>query len=328
MAAAVELRALDLVDLRRVRTADLHPLLQEETAEWLRLFGWDFRSSADLVRRYVGMQALSGYALMADTTVAGYAYFVSEESKGLIGDLYVAEEFRTGENEARLVTAAVEQLLRSPSIARVESQLMMMRAASRRHFPFPEYLRIYPRNFMVLDAGLIPGLKPGPAARKAQFESWSARRQDEAAEVIAAAYAGHVDGDVNDQYRSVWGARRFLDNIVQHPGCGAFFQPASFVVLDAWNGKACGISLTSMLSAGTGHVTQICLDPRVKGRGLGYELMRRSLLALAEAGCLKVSLTVTAANDTAVRLYERIGFRTTHRFPALVWDRAKLMSAG
>jgi ribosomal protein S18 acetylase RimI-like enzyme len=174
---------------------------------------------------------------------------------------------------------------------------------------------------MVLEAALAAGLKPGRAARKAQFDNWSARRQDEAAQVIAAAYAGHVDGNVNDQYRSVWGARRFLANIVQYPGCGTFFQPASFVALDAWSGVVCGVSLTSMLSPGSGHITQICVEPRLKGQGLGYELMRRSLLAFSEAGCRKVSLTVTAANAEAVRLYERVGFRPAHQFPALVWDR-------
>jgi ribosomal protein S18 acetylase RimI-like enzyme len=33
-----------------------------------------------------------------------------------------------------------------------------------------------------------------------------------------------------------------------------------------------------------------------------------------------VSLTVTAANQSAVALYERMGFRTLRRFQALVWE--------
>lgn len=321
MAAALDPRVLDIVDLRRISASDLDPLLERETEEWMRLFGWDFSPSADLVRRYVGLQALAGHALVAGGAVVGYVYFVSEDRKGLLGDLFVSEECRTVENETSLVRAAVEELLRNPSIRRVESQLMMLRSDGRGALPFPEYLRIYPRQFMVLEVALAAGLKPGRAARTAQFDGWSARRQDEAAQVIAAAYAGHLDGDINDQYLSVWGARRFLANIVQYPGCGTFFAPASFVALDAWSGAVCGISLTSMLSAGNGHITQICVEPRLKGQGLGYELMRRSLLAFSEAGCRKVSLTVTNANTEAVRLYERIGFRFARQFHALVWDR-------
>jgi ribosomal protein S18 acetylase RimI-like enzyme len=41
---------------------------------------------------------------------------------------------------------------------------------------------------------------------------------------------------------------------------------------------------------------------------------------LQEHGCRKVSLTVTAANNEAVTLYERMGFRTTRKFCAYVWE--------
>jgi ribosomal protein S18 acetylase RimI-like enzyme len=168
----------------------------------------------------------------------------------------------------------------------------------------------------------IAEMRPGPAARKSHIETWSPRRLGEAAEVITEAYRGHVDGDVNDQYLSLPGARRFLNNLMQYPGCGAFFQPASHVAIDVWTGRACGLSLASILSEGVGHITQICVVPALKGKGLGYELLRRSLLALAEAGCRRASLTVTASNTNAVELYQRVGFRTVHEFSALVWERA------
>jgi ribosomal protein S18 acetylase RimI-like enzyme len=67
-------------------------------------------------------------------------------------------------------------------------------------------------------------------------------------------------------------------------------------------------------------VTQICVAPAVKGQGVGYELLRRSLGVLAQSGAKTVSLTVTAANRDAVRLYERVGFRTVRRFSAFVWE--------
>jgi hypothetical protein len=131
MAAAIDPRVLELVDLRRVSVSDIDPLLTRETEEWLRLFGWDFSPSAGLVRRYVSLQALAGRALVAGGAVAGYVYFVSEDRKGMIGDLFVREEHRTAENETRLVRAALEELLRNPAIRRVESQLMMLRSDGR-----------------------------------------------------------------------------------------------------------------------------------------------------------------------------------------------------
>jgi ribosomal protein S18 acetylase RimI-like enzyme len=54
--------------------------------------------------------------------------------------------------------------------------------------------------------------------------------------------------------------------------------------------------------------------------GIGHALLRQSLITLREAGCRSASLTVTAANEDAVALYERVGFRTVKRFPAYVWE--------
>ena len=80
------------------------------------------------------------------------------------------------------------------------------------------------------------------------------------------------------------------------------------------------MSLASLLADDIGHITQLCVGPQFQGTGAGYELLRRSLAALVKAGCRRTSLTVTAANNAAVRLYERVGFETIRVFTAMVWD--------
>jgi len=139
--------------------------------------------------------------------------------------------------------------------------------------------------------------------------------------LIAAAYDGHIDSRINDQYRSPAGARRFLHNIVQYPGCGTFYRPASYAAFDALSGRMCGVSLASIVAPDTGHITQICVTPSARGTGTGHELLRNSLTTLREMGCTSASLTVTAANEDAVRLYERVGFTTVRQFTAYVWER-------
>jgi ribosomal protein S18 acetylase RimI-like enzyme len=151
-------------------------------------------------------------------------------------------------------------------------------------------------------------------------EKWSEHYQDRASQLIAAAYFGHIDSRINDQYRSPLGARRFLYNIVQYPGCGAFFRPASYAAFEAATGQLCGISLASLVAPNCGHITQICVSPSVRGTGMGHDLLCRSLTTLREMGCVSASLTVTAANEDAVSLYERMGFRTIRRFSAFVWE--------
>lgn len=319
MAAVSDSPLARIVDLRQLRAGDLDQLLDEETTVWRDSLDWDFSASASLVRRFLDMQALNGNALLVNGYAAGYCYFVSEERKGLIGDLYVMKEFAAPEHERRLLAAVVETLIKTPFIQRIESQLMMLRFGSRIDLPQRRHVRMYGRNFMEVDLSEAARLPHGYVARPVLIDNWNERRQEDAATLIANAYQGHVDSLINDQYRSAAGARRFLMNIIQYPGCGSFFQPASFVALDA-AGKLCGICLSSLVHTQVGHITQVCVSPGARGTGLGYELIRRSLETLARNGCRKASLTVTATNREAIRLYERMGFHKTRDFSAYVWE--------
>jgi ribosomal protein S18 acetylase RimI-like enzyme len=319
MAAVPEAQVPELVDLWQVRVEELDPMLEEEVLSWREQLDWDFRASAELVRRFIEVHALNGFALLAGEEAVGYSYFICEEHKGLIGDLYLREQFRTPDNERRLMEAVIDQLIHTRGVRRIESQLMLARTGQRRQLPWSGYAQTYLRNFMMYELSGAEELRPQRGER-VTYEPWSERRQEEAASLIAAAYRGHIDSQINDQYRSAEGARRFLFNIIQYPGCGTFFQPASWVALDRASGRVGGLSLTSLVAPEVGHVTQICIGPGLRGKGVGFELLRRSLVSLAESGAERASLTVTSANENAVALYETVGFRTVRKFPAFVWD--------
>jgi ribosomal protein S18 acetylase RimI-like enzyme len=309
----------ELVDLRRLASIQLDSLLDNEVRVWREELDWDFTKSAELVRRFVDLRGLTGYALMEGSEAIGYCYYVLEEQKGLIGDLYLRREFQTPENEDLLLRAALNAVISAAQVTRVEAQLILLGERGQAA-PHPEYLARFERNLMALDLKRGRALEPANVRRRIHLERWAAYHQEGAAQLIAAAYEGHIDGQINDQYRSVEGARRFLYNIVQFPGCGAFFQPASFVAFDMETGRLCGISLASRISPHAGHITQVCVSPAVRGTGTGYELLRHSAGMLREHGMNSVSLTVTAANQSAVQLYERMGFQTMRRFRALVWE--------
>jgi len=307
-----------VVDLRKVSAADLTPLLEEETGVWQKALDWDFEPSAELVRRFVDMQALSGFALLEGGRVIGYCYYIREEKKGLIGDLYVRERNRSVEREHALIEATLEALWRTSGVHRVESQLLLLDSPLARKVPFASWFRSFPRRF--LEASAMKALTLAEhSPQGVSITPWTEARQDDSARLVAAAYRGHVDSDINDQYRSPSGARRFLNNIVQYPGCGTFFAPASYAASDA-KGALCGMSLASLVSDTTGHITQICVTPAQRGKGVGYALLRRSMLALAAHGCHTVGLTVTSTNAGAIRLYEQMGFTDRREFAAYVWD--------
>ena len=322
MAALVDPMAAgpEIVDLRELSGRELDPLLLEETVEWQRELDWDFSRSADLVHQFADMRALLGYALLDRGEVAGYGYSVLEEQKGLIGDIYVRPPWRHGNTEVRLFRAVLDGLVAVPNIRRVESQVMLIDPAVGKALQRERFVRVQERMLMRLDITAPPDMPAGRANRNYRIEAWNDHFHEMAAHVVALAYPDHIDSQINDQYRSVAGARRFIHNIVTFPGCGKFFRQGSFVAFDTKTDLMAGIILTSFVADQVGHVTQLCVTPSSKGRGVGYELLREAINSLRSNGARRVTLTVTAANTEATRLYERCGFQDMRRFLSYVWE--------
>ena len=318
MAARVEAPFPEIVELTSLTVAELNPLMEEEISEWRRYFAWDFRPSADLLRRFLNLHSLFGYALRVGRTVVGYSYHVCEGRKGLIGDFYLQRNHADPSNEMMLLGAAVQGLMLVPGVRRIESQLLLLNAPPAQTLPFSRYLSRHERYFMEVGRAAVMTLKA--RALGVTVLPWSEAFKEEAAHLMTESYRGHVDAEINDQYRSIPGARHFLTNIIQFPGCGHFSSRASLVAVDKKTGRVCGVSLASMVSETSGHVTQLCVSPDARRTGLGYELMRQSMMRLLGLGCQSISLTVTAANIEALRLYESVGFSVTSLFPALVWE--------
>jgi ribosomal protein S18 acetylase RimI-like enzyme len=316
MAALADRPSSETVDLRSIGADALAPVLAEQIESWKTELDWDFNPSASLVRRFVQIHALAGSALVSRNQVIGYSYYVCEDGKGLIGDLYILKQHRSPEHEYALFQSSLDAMWQTPGVHRVESQLLMLMDAGQRQVPHKSWFHSFPRFF--LEAPLAVRLPPRKLSSSIALVPWTESWQEATGRLVAGAYQNHIDSQINDQYRSPMGARRFLTNIVQYPGCGSFFAPASFAATS--DGVLCGASLASLVAADVGHITQVCVAPSYQGTGLGYELMRRSMEALASHACRAVSLTVTEANDSALRLYRNMGFTPRRAFSAYVWE--------
>jgi ribosomal protein S18 acetylase RimI-like enzyme len=315
---------VEILDLRHFSSADLRPLLDGEAQVWSRLLSWDYRGSAEMILRYVDAKILPGYAAIERGRIFGYSFFVYEGSKGVIGDLFVGNTngLRTeGEHavEVRLLTHVIETLQRSPGIHRVEAQLLVHETGAVAR-PFSDQgFRRHPRLFMVLplhSAAAAAGKLPADI----EIRPWTEHDYQAAAAVITAAYRGHIDSEINDQYRSLSGSVRFLNNIVRFPGCGIFDPEASFVAVHRQTRSLVGVILCSRVKHDVGHVTQVCVVPELRGQGVGEVLLATSTRTLRQRGFELLSLTVTQANERAVLLYERLGFSTIRVFDAFVWE--------
>jgi len=318
---------MTILDLRQMTSRQLEPLLSEEAQHWRQELRWDYRASTELIKKFIDARSLTGSVVIEDGQAAGYAFYVLEDRKGLVGGLFVSPRYAQQQLSHGLLDDMLATLSGIPKLERVEAQLI----------PFGysldpvlnEYgFALYTRQFMVapLDspngtepAEVFPGvIRQGPGTGLI-LEQWNHRYFEPCARLIQLAYSSHVDGEINDQYRSESGALRFLRNIIILPGCGQFRSDASFVLREPHTNHLAGVVLNSCVSAGVGHTTQICVMPPFHGRGLGRLLMEASMRTLRMRGFTALSLTVTSSNAPAVKLYEDLGFTTIKKFAAGVW---------
>ncbi len=312
---------VEILDLRHFSSVDLRPLLESESELWLRNLSWDYSSSAEMILRYVDSKILPGYAAVDRGRVFGYCFFVYEGAKGVIGDLFVEHSVESVRNqfvEHQLLQHVIATLQSSPGVHRVEAQLLLHPAGTAAGPFVDEGFTRYQRLFMNLPLDT----PPAPRSLPAEFEVRPWREQDyqAAAQLITTAYRGHVDSEINDQYRSLTGSLRFLNNIVRFPGCGIFDSGASFLAYHKPSKTAVGMILTSRVKNDVGHVTQVCLLPQFRSHGIGEVLIAATREDLRRRKFHSLSLTVTEANSRAVALYERLGFKTEHVFDAFVWE--------
>jgi ribosomal protein S18 acetylase RimI-like enzyme len=313
---------VEILDLRHFSSADLRPLLEDEISVWSRRLSWDYSGSAEMILRYLDSKILPGYAAIERGSVFGYSFFVYEQSKGVIGDLFVRDGGRTSnrkEVEERLLTHVIETLQQSPGIHRVEAQLLAHETGEVVRPFLQQGFSRHPRVFMTMDiparAAVVPPVRPD-----FEIRPWTEQEYQSAAAVITAAYRGHVDADINDQYRTLSGSLRFLNNIVRFPGCGVFDPQSSYLVFQKSTRTLSGLILCSQVRPDVGHITQVCVLPEYRSSGLGEALMAATTKNLRERHFRSISLTVTEANARAIALYKRIGFASNRVFDAFVWE--------
>ena len=314
---------LEILDLRHFNARQLRPLLTEQSAVWHRRLRWEYRASTELLLGYLDAHILPGYVALeggkaAHGKIVGYAFCVYEGNKAVIGDIYAAASNPSPLAVTHTLTRhLLETLHASPDIRRIEAQLLLFDAGT---LPpaFPGF-EVYPRLFLELDLSLS---QPSPLfAPDIEALRWSATHYNPAAELIHDAYAGHIDSDINDQYRTLAGSLRFLHNVIRFPGCGTFDPDASFTLRDRNTGALAAVILCSRVAPDTAHITQLCVAPSHRGRRLGQQLLHLCLRHLPTRNYRALTLTVTEANAPAVRLYTAAGFRTRHRFDALVYNK-------
>jgi ribosomal protein S18 acetylase RimI-like enzyme len=323
--------SIEILDLRHFAAPVLRPLLDAESEIWAERLHWDYRASSRLLMQYLDNRMLPGYAAMEAGNVTGYVFCVYEETKAVIGDVFALPGVPDSGNaasgpaharEEMLLRHLFELLLNSPHVDRIESQLLLH--PSGRFAPAfrAAGFGVYRRLFLVQPlAGRSSQLHMDLPANL-EFRPWREADLAPAARLICEAYRDHPDSSINDQYRTVHGSMRFLNNIVRYAGCGTFVTQASYVVEERASHELAALVLGSRVSEQSGHLTQVCVLPAYRRRGLARFLLHQAAFSFMRLGAAEISLTVTEANTDAIQLYQGEGYQCAHSFDAAVWHRA------
>ena len=327
---------LEVLDIRHFTARQLRPLLEHEAVYWERRLRWNYKSSTELLLDYFDARVLPGFVAMDRGKICGFTFCVYEGQKAVVGDAYsIGSEGNSAIELTRtLLMHLLEVLLHTPNITRIESQLLLYDEGATSTVFTAQGFSIYPRLFMECQlrhpapsfgshTRLQNGLPPASLSSELAFRQWTGTYYQAAAELIhlSYTYAPHVDSIINDQYRSLHGSLRFLHNIVKFPGCGIFEPSASWLLADAATGELHGLVLVSRVAPKVAHITQLCISPKLRGKGLARALLVHAMDHLERVGFEAITLTVTAKNHNAVRLYEYLAFSTLHRFDAMVYEK-------
>ena len=322
--------SIDILDLRHFAAPMLRPVLEAEGELWRQRLHWDYRASAKLLMQYLDSRMLPGFAAIEAEQLVGYIFSVYEESKAVIGEVFAVNPPGAPLDgsvahaiEETLLKHLFELLLNSPQVDRIESQLLLHSSGSHSAAFQQAGFEVFRRLFMVQPLSGHWNPPPVRLPEDLELRAWSEDDLGPAARLICEAYRDHADSLINDQYRTVQGSTRFLNNIVRFAGCGTFAAPVSHVIVDRPRRELIALVLGSRVSPQSGHITQLCVHPAYRRLGLARLLLSVASFCFVRQGAAEISLTVTEANTHAIELYRQEGYTCQHIFDAAVWQRRR-----
>ncbi|HEX5471463.1 MAG TPA: GNAT family N-acetyltransferase [Lacipirellulaceae bacterium] len=140
--------------------------------------------------------------------------------------------------------------------------------------------------------------------------AWHPELLDGHAEAKYLSFRNEIDADVFECLAELSGCQRLMQEISTKDG---FLPEATWLaVFEAGRDmEYCGTIQGIQPTHKYGAIQNVGVTPAHRGRGIGSALIAAALNGFQQVGLPRVYLEVTAQNEGAVRLYNRLGFRRT-----------------
>lgn len=144
-----------------------------------------------------------------------------------------------------------------------------------------------------------------------RFLPWDESLLDAFAQAKYLSFRNERDADVFPCLSEFKGCRRLMGEIIKNPG---FLPDATWLVVSSSDETGrleyCGTVQGVRDRHGFGAIQNLGVMHEHRGCGLGSNLLLHALTGFRQAGVRRVYLEVTAENNSAIRLYRRVGFTT------------------
>ncbi len=320
---------LRIIPLGEAEFPAIEALFNEQCDEWLELLRWDYSRPSRLILDVLRQRELTGFAAIEGGATIGFTFYVIEDNRCSIGDIYVSKPWRWLGADKHLAQAILDKLSQSPRLRRIESQFVGVGNTAATELFIERGFTHLDRHYMMArlaEAGESDSLAEAsyaesPNLSNITIRSWREGDFASAARIIYRSYRGEHDSRINSQYQTEEGCAELLTILTEHVWCGDFLPSVSRVAIDSATGNRVGVLIASRIAKGAGHIGQISILPAYQGRGLGRRMISMAIAELEQRGYETISLAVTGANASAYHLYQSCGFRTIHQFPVFYDER-------
>jgi ribosomal protein S18 acetylase RimI-like enzyme len=314
-----------IIPMNDADMAGLDALFDEQCREWLALLHWDYAGPSRLIRQVARQRELSGFVAVSGGRAIGFAYYIVENNRCSIGDIFVTRDWRGAGVDRQLVAAILDALDAGPRLRRIESQCVSVDNDGASELFVARGFGRFDRYYMMreLEHDATDAMASARVSRSASesnasdiiIRGWQETDFAQAARVVHQSYRGRTDSRINSQYTTEEGCAELLAILTDHLWCGDFLPHISRVAVRRGGRRIVGVLIASRIAPRVGHIGQLSVHHAYQGQGLGRRLLTGVLQEFVQSGFNAATLAVTGINRPALRLYEATGFHCIHSFP-------------
>jgi ribosomal protein S18 acetylase RimI-like enzyme len=289
-----------------VPRGDLARLFDEEGSMWAKELRWNFAPTRGRLEAALSDGTLNGLVATDELGACAYATWAVDAGHGIVGSVFSSLRSRGHGLESLLVERILSRLeaLR-PDV--IDCQTLFSSEPGLID-PFAAHgFESAARLYMTIDRTAWRGARP--AASSGGRRSKPIHRTDlkTVARLVYEAHFETHDQDASSSFDTPESCERILRQIVLDEVCGPFDSMGSRR-LEA-GGKLLAACILTWPLGGVAHISEVATAPGHRLQGLARQCLNESLENAFDRGnASSATLSVTASNLPALRLYESIGF--------------------